>query len=630
MWRHRLISQPRLLKQMLALLADAAMGLLAVWLAFSLRLDGPHAPVGAQWWAYLLAPALAAPVFVAAGLYRTVFRFAGMVAMRAVVIAVSVYGVLYFCVLLGLEWPGVPRSVGLIQPLLLLLLLAGLRALVRRALDVSPLNALRLSGARRRVLIYGAGSAGRQMAGAFASALEFEAIGFLDDNVALKGLSINGLKVYAPEQLPALIERLNASDVVLAMPSASRARRNEILSALAPLPVHVRSLPGLSELAQGKVALADLKELDVEDLLGRPPVPPQPELLARHISAGVVMVTGAGGSIGSELCRQIMDEQPRVLVLVEHSEFALYAIHAELSSTARRQGLAVQVEALLADVRDARRMQELMAQWQPQTVYHAAAYKHVPLVEHNVAEGVANNTLGTLCVAQAAQASGVRHFVLVSTDKAVRPTNVMGASKRMAELVLQALAASGQPRTVFCMVRFGNVLGSSGSVVPLFRRQIRSGGPITLTHPDVTRYFMTIPEAAQLVLQAAGMAQGGEVFVLDMGQPVRIGELAERMVRLSGLSVRNEANPQGDIAIEITGLRPGEKLYEELLIGDNPQPTQHPRILKAREEFLPWAELEPVLQTLRQQAEAGDATALRQTLAQHVAGFQPSAAEQGE
>ncbi len=621
MWRHRLIQQPRLLKQLLALLADAAMGVLAVWLAFSLRLDGPHLPSGAQWWAYALAPLLAAPVFLAAGLYRTVFRFAGMVAMRAIVLSVLAYGVLYFGLLLTLQLPDVPRSVGLIQPLLLLLLLAGLRALVRRALDVSRLQGLRLSGVRRRVLIYGAGSAGRQMAGAFASALEFEAVGFLDDSTALKGLSINGLKVHAPEQLPALIERLQVSDVVLAMPSASRARRNEILSALAPLPVHVRSLPGLSELAQGKVALADLKELDVEDLLGRPPVAPQPALLARNISAAVVLVTGAGGSIGSELCRQILAEKPRVLVLLEHSEFALYAIHAELIATSRRLGLAVQVEALLADVRDARRMQEVFDHWRPNTVYHAAAYKHVPLVEHNVAEGVANNTLGTRSVALAAMACGVQHVVLISTDKAVRPTNVMGASKRMAELVLQALAARGDHSTVFCMVRFGNVLGSSGSVVPLFRRQIRSGGPITLTHPDVTRYFMTIPEAAQLVLQAGGMAQGGEVFVLDMGEPVRIGELAERMVRLSGLSVRDVDNPQGDIAIEITGLRPGEKLYEELLIGDDPQPTQHPRILQAREDFLPWVELAPVLAQLQDQAEKGDEAALRQTLARHVSGF---------
>lgn len=621
MWRHRLIQQPRLLKQLMALLADAAMGVLAVWLAFSLRLDGPHLPSGAQWWAYALAPLLAAPVFLAAGLYRTVFRFAGMVAMRAIVLSVLAYGVLYFGLLLTLQLPDVPRSVGLIQPLLLLLLLAGLRALVRRALDVSRLQGLRLSGVRRRVLIYGAGSAGRQMAGAFASALEFEAVGFLDDSTSLKGLSINGLKVYAPEQLPALIERLHVSDVVLAMPSASRARRNEILSALAPLPVHVRSLPGLSELAQGKVALADLKELDVEDLLGRPPVAPQPSLLARNISAAVVLVTGAGGSIGSELCRQILAEKPRVLVLLEHSEFALYAIHAELITTARRLGLAVQVEALLADVRDARRMKEVFDHWRPNTVYHAAAYKHVPLVEHNVAEGVANNTLGTRCVALAAMACGVQHVVLISTDKAVRPTNVMGASKRMAELVLQALAARGDHSTVFCMVRFGNVLGSSGSVVPLFRRQIRSGGPITLTHPDVTRYFMTIPEAAQLVLQAGGMAKGGEVFVLDMGKPVRIGELAERMVRLSGLTVRNTDNPQGDIAIEITGLRPGEKLYEELLIGDDPQPTQHPRIWQAREDFLPWVELEPVLGHLQEQAEKGDEAALRQTLARHVSGF---------
>jgi FlaA1/EpsC-like NDP-sugar epimerase len=388
--------------------------------------------------------------------------------------------------------------------------------------------------------------------------------------------------------------------------------------------VRVLAVPTLAEIRDGRVSIGALRPLAIEDLLGRVSAPPDPAMLAANVAGKCVLVTGAGGSIGSELCRQVLALGPRELVLVDNGEFNLFRIDAELNQRldARAPGsLRPVLHRCLASVTDAVRIDRIIARHRPDTVYHAAAYKHVPLVEHNVAEGVANNTLGTRCVALAAMACGVQHVVLISTDKAVRPTNVMGASKRMAELVLQALAARGDHSTVFCMVRFGNVLGSSGSVVPLFRRQIRSGGPITLTHPDVTRYFMTIPEAAQLVLQAGGMAQGGEVFVLDMGKPVRIGELAERMVRLSGLTVRSEDNPQGDIAIEITGLRPGEKLYEELLIGDDPQPTQHPRIWQAREDFLPWVELEPVLGHLQDQAEKGDEAALRQTLARHVSGF---------
>jgi FlaA1/EpsC-like NDP-sugar epimerase len=418
---------------------------------------------------------------------------------------------------------------------------------------------------------------------------------------------------------------------LLALPAITRSRRNEILNTLAPYKVAVRTLPSLNDLAQGKVNVSDLRELDIDDLLGREPVQPNALLLNLNIQGKTVVVTGAGGSIGSELCRQILAVAPAKLLLIEQSEFALYAIHQELEGKlAALDGATPPVLVpLLASVQDDDRMREILSTWHPDTVYHAAAYKHVPLVEHNPAAGIKNNVLGTLRTAQAAADNGVSDFVLISTDKAVRPTNVMGASKRLAEMALQALAANqagtvGTSGTKFSMVRFGNVLGSSGSVVPKFRQQIRDGGPITLTHPDVTRYFMTIPEAAQLVIQAGAMAKGGDVFVLDMDQPVKIMDLARRMVELSGLTVKDEAHPEGDIAIEVTGLRPGEKLYEELLIGDNPKPTMHPRIMKANEEFIPWAEFEARLTVLEMALNVNDVGLIRLMMQQLVAGYTPS------
>ena len=638
MIRNKLLSQPRRVKQMLVLAADAVMGVAAVWAAYSLRLDTLHWPFSPhQWWPYVIAPLLAAPIFWRNGLYRAVFRHSGMAALRALAVAVSLYAVLFFGVLVVAGWPDVPRSIGLLQPLILMVMVGGSRAAARQWL--SSLSA----GQRRNMpvshlLIYGAGSAGVQIANAIATSHEFKLLGFIDDSPSLQGLTINRVPVYAPGNLNTIVSERGITDILLALPSITRARRNEILNELQPLPVHVRSLPGLTDLAHGRVALADIKDLDVEDLLGRDAVPPDRALLARNLLGKVVLVTGAAGSIGSELCRQILQEKPARLILVEHSEFGLYSIHQELQQLCQRiterEGAVVELAPLLANVRDYGRMLEICRAYQPHTVYHAAAYKHVPLVEHNPAEGVANNVLGTLNAARAAIETGVSHFVLVSTDKAVRPTNVMGASKRLAEMVLQALSAApaasfgpGAPainnRTRFAMVRFGNVLGSSGSVVPLFRRQIEAGGPITLTHAEVTRYFMTIPEAAQLVLQAGAMAEGGEVYVLDMGEPVRIIDLARRMVKLSGFTVRDENRPDGDIAIEVTGLRPGEKLYEELLIGDNPIATVHPRILKAREEFVPWEDFRGDLELLKQAVKANDTAALRRLLLKHVSGFTP-------
>lgn len=641
MIKNKLINQPRRVKQLVVLFVDAMMGIAAVWAAYSLRLDAlhwPHSPH--QWWPYLFAPLLAAPIFWCNGLYRAVFRYSGMAAMRALVIAVSLYAVLFFGLLVLMAWPDVPRSIGLLQPLILMLLVGGSRAAARQWL--SGLSA----GQRRdmpvsRLLIYGAGAAGVQIANAIATSHEFKLLGFIDDNPTLQGLTINHVPVYATADLPRLVRKYEITDLLLALPAITRTRRNEILNDLQPLPVHVRSLPGLTDLAHGRVALSDIKDLDVEDLLGRDAVPPDRALLARSLAGKVVLVTGAAGSIGSELCRQILHELPARLILVEHSEFGLYSIQQELEPFCQRfsadSGSAIELVALLANVRDYSRMLEIFRTYKPHSVYHAAAYKHVPLVELNPAEGIANNVLGTLTAARVAIETGVSHFVLVSTDKAVRPTNVMGASKRLAELVLQALSAApmlnfnadgNQPvnnRTRFAMVRFGNVLGSSGSVVPLFRRQIEAGGPITLTHTDVTRYFMTIPEAAQLVLQAGAMAEGGEVYVLDMGQPVKIIDLARRMVKLSGLTVRDENRPDGDIAIEVTGLRPGEKLYEELLIGDNPMATIHPRILKAREDFVPWTEFRSDLERLQRAVVTDDTTTLRSVLLKHVSGFIPDA-----
>ncbi len=628
-----LLLLPRPIKRTVALGADALMCLFTVWIAFNLRLEEWTTWSPAHFTAFVGAAAFALPLFIVFGLYRAIFRYAGLPALMTVLKAVAIYAVIYGFVFTWVGVPGVPRAVGLLQPLLLLLGVTLSRAFVRYWLG-GIYQSIVGKEDQPRVLIYGAGSAGRQLAAALKTSPELVVVGLLDDDDRLHGQVLNGLKIYDPATLVALVAKLRVTQVFLALPSASRARRNEILELVRSAHVQVRTLPGVLELAQGKVQVSDLKELDIEDLLGRDPVPPNPLMLAKNITGKVVMVTGAGGSIGSELCRQIVKAGPAALLLVELTEFALYAIEQELQSmrTDEQDGdvRSVRLVPLLANVRDASRMDEILLTWKPHTVYHAAAYKHVPLVEHNPAEGVKNNVLGTLNTAQLAAVHGVSDFVLISTDKAVRPTNVMGTSKRLAEMVLQAQAAvlqgqvQGQGgKTRFSMVRFGNVLGSSGSVVPLFRKQIKDGGPITLTDERITRYFMTIPEAAQLVIQAGAMASGGDVFVLDMGEPVKIIDLAKRMVELSGLALKDEANPNGDIAIAVTGLRPGEKLYEELLIGDNPLPTSHPRIMKAHEDFLAWDELQAKLGGLGLALDANDVPLIRSLLKDLVPGYQP-------
>ncbi len=616
------IGWSRSAKRLVVVGLDIALSVLATWLAFSLRLETLHWPTGAQWWVYGLTPLLFVPVFIRFGLYRAIFRYTGQAALLATAMATGLYAAVLFGILLWMQWPGVPRSLGILQPLVFFLLVGASRAFARFWLaGLGPLA----GRSESRFLIYGAGRAGAQTASAMEIAAQSVLVGFVDDDPAKVGRSINGVRVFSASSVANLVREQGVTDLLLAMPSAPRSRRKEIIESLHAVPVHVRTLPDWADLASGRVTVQDFKELDIEDLLGRDPVPPNTDLLARNLAGKVVLVTGAGGSIGSELCRQIVGQRPSQLVLLDHSEFNLYSIHQELTAAVVASGLAVEVVPILASVAHLARLQDLCRVYRPHTVYHAAAYKHVPIVESNPAVGIENNVFGTFNMARAALDNGVSSFVLVSTDKAVRPTNIMGASKRMAELVLQALAAQFQPNrqgaTCFSMVRFGNVLGSSGSVVPLFRRQLAEGGPLTVTHAEVTRYFMTIPEAAQLVLQAGAMARGGEVFVLDMGEPVKIVDLARRMVELSGMTVRDEAMPHGDISIAITGLRPGEKLYEELLIGDNPTATVHPRIMMAHENCLEWSVLDAHLQALRQGVASDDIAQIKAVLRTCVHGY---------
>ncbi len=631
-----LLALPRNSKRLVVMALDLVLALISVWLAFYLRIDQLGMPENKQIFVYVISPALAIPIFIKFGLYRAIFRYTGMAALAATAKAIGVYSILFFLTLIFFKWNGVPRSIGLIQPLLFLILVGGSRAMARFWLAGLSVKSRHSVG---RLLIYGAGEAGVQTATALSVSRQYSLQGFVDDDTAKVGGSINGVDIISPQSVADAVERLGITDILLAIPSLGRTQRNDIIATLRNLPVHVRTLPGMGDLAAGRVTVQDFQELDVEDLLGRAPVPPDRSLLARNLAGKVVLVTGAGGSIGGELCRQIILERPSQLVLVEHNEFGLYSIHSELLGLCKELGLPVDVVPLLASVANFVRLKEICQLYRPATVYHAAAYKHVPLVESNPSEGVLNNVFGTLNMARAAMESQASHFVLISTDKAVRPTNVMGATKRMAELVLQAMSSCRSLQfnlpdgtqspviknaTTFCMVRFGNVLDSSGSVVPLFRKQLLSGGPITVTHADVTRYFMTIPEAAQLVLQAGAMAEGGDVFVLDMGEPVKILDLAKRMAQLSGQTICDENNPNGDIEIAMTGLRPGEKLYEELLIGNNPQPTTHQKIMKAHEDSVPWPELAPLLVTLRQTATQNDAIAIKKILVQWVRGYAPA------
>jgi FlaA1/EpsC-like NDP-sugar epimerase len=640
-----LLNLPRSVKRFLVMFFDALICGFSVWLAFVLRLDQWGYFQGNQWVLLIAAIGFSFPLFISFGLYRAIFRYVGTAAFLSITRVFIIYTGIIFCIFTLYGIDGIPRSIGVIQPILLFIGIGTSRYFVRYWLGGIGNVQKSFHRAQPVSLIYGAGSSGRQLATALSGNKDMIVKGFIDDDPHLQGSTVNGISVYSNADLEDLINRLDITDVLLAIPTANQERRREIIASLNGCGVRVRTLPGLIDIASGRIRISDLHDLDMNDLLGRAVVPPEVGLLEKNIRDQVVLVTGAGGSIGSELCRQIIKFSPKSLILIDSSEHFLYLICEELKKALiglERECLItldddqifpfgsdflIELVPYLASVRDGDLMLKIFRAHQPATVFHAAAYKHVPLVEQNPAEGIRNNVFGTLTCAQVSLESGVSNFILISTDKAVRPTNVMGASKRIAELVLQAMAevaTKGDCSTIFSMVRFGNVLGSSGSVAPLFSAQIAAGGPITLTHPDVTRYFMTIPEAAQLVIQASAMADGGDVFVLDMGEPVRIYDLAVKMIYLSGLLVKNEVHPYGDIAIEVTGLRPGEKLYEELLIGDNPQPTSHPKIMKAQEEFLSWDELQQELGKLNLALDTFDNQLIGEILKKLVPGYQPN------
>lgn len=624
--QNSLLSLPLGAKQAMAFLLDGILVLFTVWLAYSFRFEVWHIPHERQWLVYPLALTLSLPFFYRAGLYKSVFRFSEPMAFKRITKSVFSYGVMFFLVLVILKLEGVPRSIGVMQPMMLFLLLLASRGAVRFFLN-TKLQFGHCSDADKRLLIYGVGAAGIQLATAIEQATRHLLVGFIDDDPKLHGRMVKGLRVFSFDEAPKVIEQAMVTDILLAIPSATRSRRNEILQNLQPLPVHISTLPSLEDIAGGNVSVMDIKEVDIEDLLGRDPVSPDRSLLGRNITEKTVVVTGAGGSIGRELCRRVLFAGAERLLLVDHAEFNLHDAYVELDQHRKQKGLDTDLVPLLCNVAEENRFGFICETYQPQTIYHAAAYKHVPMVEQNPVEGVRNNVIGTLLAAQAALENGVERFILISTDKAVRPANIMGASKRLCEIILQALAADEKNSgTCFSMVRFGNVLNSSGSVVPLFREQIRKGGPVTVTHPDITRYFMTISEAVQLVIQAGAMAKGGEVFVLDMGEPVKIYDLARRMIELSGLTVGDHIG-DGDIRIEFIGLRPGEKLYEELLISDNPQPTNHPRIFKAHEAFIDWQELQERLGQMEQVLKENDRAKLSELLGFLVDGFSPSAEE---
>jgi len=663
---------PRSAKRIIMIIADYVLLVGALWLSFSLRLDdfywprgGVNNPIALL---VLFSPVIAIPVFSQFGLYRAIIRYIGMRAVWSIVKAVMFYSVLLGLVAFLSGVQGVPRSVVPINAMVAILAVGGSRMFARWLLrkiedsvniDNSDINIG--TSNQSRVVIFGAGAAGRQLAIGLGQSRECILLAFVDDGEELHGRDLMGVPIISQEKLKSFVVIHRVDDILLAIPSITRKQRSLIIEHLRPLNLRIRSLPGLLAMAQGKVDYSDLHDLDINDLLAREPAEPDEPMLKEQVTNKTVMVTGAGGSIGSELCRQILQRKPKVLLLFELSEFSLYTLHNELLLAIKylisehgnngAVDLTPSIIPLLGSVADENRVGNVILTWKPNTIYHTAAIKHVPIVEHNIVECVKNNVLGTLVMAKVAIEQQVENFILVSTDKAVNPTNAMGASKRCCELILQALAQEQNPSfktiwddkpsaqvalvTQLAIVRFGNVLGSSGSVVPYFRQQIAQGGPITLTHREITRYFMTIPEAAQLVMQTGAMAgspsngiAGGisieaEVYVLDMGEPVKIIDLARRMVELSGFRVKDENSPEGDIAIEVVGLRPGEKLYEELLIGNNPQATEHPRIMKANENFLPWSELQPMITTLKMAAENGDVMMIRSMLQLLVPEYQP-------
>jgi len=612
---------PSIKRKLPAIMAlDGILLPISLWIAFALRFSNWWpAEIQEHWWLFLAAPLIAMPIFVKNGLYRAVLIYISSRAFFAIVKAVSLQVIILLALILAMGHQDVTITVFAIYWLVALTMVGGSRAIIRAGLQWYTRN----KNSSIDVAIYGAGEAGAELAEALQAGHEFTPIAFIDDKHELQGTEIRGLKVYSTPELKTLIKNCGVNQVLMAIPSAQRGRRQQVVDSLEALPLHVRTVPSLMDIVSGRSRVSDLREVGIEDILGREPVPPDNHLLSSCITGKSVMVTGAGGSIGSELCRQIINLEPLRIVLFDHSEYALYCIEQELREYCKENcstRLIDQIIPILGTVTNQHKVEYVIKTYSVQTLYHAAAYKHVPMVEYNPIEGVKNNIFGTFYTASAALNTNVETFILISTDKAVRPTNVMGATKRLAELVVQGLARQ-LDTTKLSMVRFGNVLGSSGSVVPLFRRQIQSGGPITLTHPDITRYFMTIPEAAQLVIQAGSMGRGGDVFVLDMGEPVRILDMARHMVSLCGLTVRDKDNPDGDISIQTTCLRPGEKLYEELLLGENVTGTEHSRIMRAQEAELPWDQVKSILEQLETICKSDDSDALLKYLEEVVDGY---------
>ena len=618
---NKLLLLNRITKQLTMILVDSVLIVFGLLSAFYIRLgywfwpqEEMHYIIDS--WIIFGAPVIAIPVFISFGLYHSVIRYIGVRTLSRLVQAVTLYAVIWGLFLYMATIEGVPRSVILINWMITLITIGGSRILGRWMLAD---DSLFTNSGKSNVIIYGAGSAGRQLSHALQLSGEYLHVAYIDDSQALDGTYINNIPVFSYDKIQSIIEKSNVSEILLALPSISRKKQNKIFEKLRPLSVHVRSLPSLSDLAEGKVKIDDLLEIDIGDLLGREPVRPNEKLLKIKITDKVVLVTGAGGSIGSELCRQILFLKPKQLILFETSESSLYQIEQELININMPN---IEISPVIGSVGDFKRMKNIINRYEVQTIYHSAAYKHVPIVEFNQSQGVINNSIGTMLAAEAAIAEKVETFVLISTDKAVRPTSVMGATKRVAELVLQALSKQSH-NTCLTMVRFGNVLDSSGSVIPLFKKQIEQGGPITVTDANMVRYFMTIPEAVELVIQAGAMGEGGDVFVLDMGNPIRIHDLAKKMIQLSGLQVLDDDNPDGDIAIKYTGLRPGEKLYEELLVGRDITKTENPLIMRAKETFIGWNELLPILKKLEDAANNSDPLEISELLQKIVPEFNP-------
>ena len=617
----KLINLSRLNKQLILFLTDFVVLVSVLIASFSIRYGYWYFPENNFIFGLIFgAPVIACAIFMSLGLYRSVTRYIGFNALWAIVRGITLYALIWGVIafLGGVE--GIPRSIVLFNWALSILAIGGLR-MVARWLFTSGKNIQynKKLGIKKRVLVYGAGEAGIQLVGALTQSQEYNPLGFIDDSKELQTAEIWGLEVYSPDDVGKVIDKLKIDEVLIAMPTVSRARRFNIVTVLESYSVQVRMLPSVSDLAGGKVSVDDLRKVDIEDLLGRDKVAANQNLLIKNIKDKIVLVTGAGGSIGSELCRQVLTLKPKGLILFEMNELALYKIDKELHDFNENK---IKIYPVLGNVNNIKRLNKVFKYFNVNTVYHTAAYKHVPIVEFNNSEGVDNNIFGTLNCAQAAIKNKIKTFVLISTDKAVRPTNTMGATKRTSELILQALAKT-QTITKFTMVRFGNVLDSSGSVIPLFKEQINNGGPVTVTDKKIIRYFMTISEAVELVIQAGAMGTGGDVFILDMGKPVRIDDLAKKMIKLSGLEVKDELNPNGDIEIKYVGLRPGEKLYEELLVGDNCTKTNNSLIMRAEEDMIFWEDLNPILDSLKKEVINFDHEKIRKLLAEIVPGFKP-------